>query len=215
MRILYATVALATALPFAARAAGAQQPAAFEVAVTTLLVDHHHAPADVGFPTLRGTAWGAVGRVRVQWLELGAEYAQGTLGVEGEPKTGELVEGRVTAGTRVTPWLLLRAGARAYELSGTVDRRIVSWHLGSEVSFMLIPEVARGYGGLSAHLGGSVDSADPLRGGAGGEVGLFLTVPTTPLWLSASYRFERDGIIPAPGSDSAERLLMAFGVRFG
>lgn len=194
----------------------AQATHTVEVAGTVLLVDHRHELPDVGTPTLRGTALGVSATVRAQWLELRGEYAEGRMSIRGAEEGGsvELVEGRASVGVRMVPWLLVHVGPRAYEISGDLARRIVSWQLGTELAFTLVPGVARGFGGAATHLGGSADSRATLGGGATGEVGLRLETPGLPLWGSGSYRIERDNVVAASGSDVTQRLILALGLHF-
>ena len=207
---LLACVALA---PLAAPLAG-QAPARYTLSGGALGV-RLETTTGTGTQVLSGVAAGGEGRLTLsRWLvEVG--YLQGTLNPRsGNPQTRDLVEGRAMVGVRATPWLALSIGphARGYVIGG-VTERFIQWEARARVDAPIAGAGVRGFVELRGVLSGSVANvAQTFDGGQGGEAGLLLALPRSPVWVRVSYAVDRARLGGGARIDTLEGLVIALGV---
>jgi len=208
-------VALAAALLAAARPASAQ------------LLRHLGADGELstvrlssatpgGGESLSGIVVGGGGRLSVGPVSLEASYAQGHLSADtGSAPARDLVDGAVFVAWRPLPWLALKAGPhlRAYVApAGGGTERWVLWEARVFVEAPILADLLTArIGGWSAVSSG-VNTDFGAQGARGGEVGLALRPPRSPLVVRLSYAVDRAAMGGGAGTETLESVCLSVGV---
>jgi hypothetical protein len=158
----------------------------------------------------------AVGTASAGPIGLELSYLEGQLRPQGSSLSlpQDLVEGQALLGLRPLSWVTLSGGphARAF-IRGGVTERWLYWEGRARAEAVMASQGVRGYVTVWHTLTGSVTNAAGAFGdGQGGEVGLKVRVPRSPVWLQMSYAIERARLAPGLGSDTVEGLTAFLGV---
>jgi hypothetical protein len=149
-------------------------------------------------------------------LQLEGGYLQGQLHPQGASTSNpeDLAEGELFLGLRPLSWMTLSGGphARAF-VRGTVTERWVYWEGRAQAEASMASPGVRGFVAVWHTFGGTVtNGAGPFGDAQGGEVGLKLRWPRSPVWLRLSYAIERARVASGLWSDTLEGLTAFLGV---
>ena len=162
--------------------------------------------------TLSGAVMGVEGRVQRWGVALEFAYAQGRVDPDsGTTVARDVVEGRLLVGNR--PWrgLSLKAGPhiRSYvTTSGT--QRWFFWEARLRGERTIVGTV-QVYGEVWRVLSGDVNVLEPFTGGQGGEVGMLVTLPRSPVWGRLAYGIEHAKLGGGARLETVEGLSVAVG----
>ncbi len=162
---------------------------------------------------MSGVVAGARAQASLGLVSLEASYAQGRLSADtGTAPSRDLVDGSVFLAVRPAPWLALRAGPqlRAYAAPGGTERWVL-WEGRIRVEAPIVT------GTLLAHVEGwlalsSGVNADPGASGAGGgQAGLTLRLPSSPVWLRLSYAVDQEKMKNNVRTETLEAVALTVG----
>jgi hypothetical protein len=167
-----------------------------------------------GGETLSGVAAQGQARLILGPVSLEVSYAQGRLSADtGAGGSSDLVDGSVFVALRPVSWLAVKGGPhlRAYVApSGT--ERWVMWESRVRAEGPIIA------GTLFAHVEGrlalssSVNVAPGASGARGGEAGLTLRGPQSPLWARLAYVVEQAQLVGNARTETVEAVMLGIGI---
>jgi hypothetical protein len=157
-----------------------------------------------------GTVLGAGASARFGWLQLEGRYFEGSLTPSSVAADAEdLVDARVIARVGIAPWLAVGAGPhlRAFITpSGTARWSRVEVHARSE------GELINGLAHLRVDLWVAPSASSNVQGGGtgamGGEAGLLVRIPRSPVALELTYLADR-ATFTSSGSEFVEGIRVA------
>ena len=158
--------------------------------------------------TFGGEGWLGLGPVR---LDLG--YWQGSLTTQNGPAADEdVVEGKALLGVAPAKWLTISGGpyARAYTTPAGTERWF-TWRVQARVEEPIVAGTVSGYGELWVVAATSVNVVQPFSSGQGGNVGLRLTPPRWPVWLTLGYGVEQIRLGDGSRLDTVNRVRFGVG----
>jgi hypothetical protein len=168
-----------------------------------------------GSDELNGVVASGTGRISLGRIDLELGYLEGQLRPHGSASTPQdLAEGEVLLNVRPLSWAVLSAGPHARAIiRGGVAERWLYWEGRARAEAALADQGARGYVAVWHTVGGNVtNAAGPFGQAQGGEAGLKLRFPRSPVWLRLSYTIERARLASGLGFDTVEGLTAFLGV---
>ena len=161
--------------------------------------------------TLSGVSLFGAGHIGSGRFFLSGFYRQGTLKPDsGGAASQDLVDGLLLAQARVLPWLTIGAGphARALVVTGSTEQwTFVEGHVRAEADVIpsLVSAHVELWDALTAHSNVPGSSAS----GRGGEAGLTLRLPRSPVWARLVYSVDRAAA--APRTETLEDVAISVG----
>lgn len=168
-----------------------------------------------GDQKLSGIVLGGQARTAIGRFVLALAYSQGRLSADSGPAADrDLVDGSLLVSAQPVPWLTVQAGphARAFvsALGGT--ERWLFWQVGARAERAVIPGLLLVHTELWLALASSVN-VDPGSGRAhGGEVGLTIRAPGSPLFGRLGYVVDRARLANGVRTETVERVILSVGL---
>ena len=167
-----------------------------------------------GTARLSGVIIGGGGRIGLGMFSLEGGYRQGSLATDsGAAAAQDLVEARLLLAVRPVSWLTVLAGphARAFVAPGGTER----WMLfetrvraeGTVVSPAISTHVE-----LWVGLGGSLNVGSGAPSARGGEAGITLHLPRSPVWARLAYAMDRATQSGTANVRTVEDIRVAIGI---
>jgi hypothetical protein len=167
-----------------------------------------------GGEALSGVVVGGSGRLALGRVSLEAFYAQGHLSADtGNAPARDVVDGSAFLVVRPADWLAFKAGPhlRAYVAPGGTERWVL-WEGRVFAEAPVFADVLRARVGGWAALASGVNSDLGAGGGRGGEIGLALRPPRSPLLVRLSYAVDRVAMRSGGRTETLESVMLTIGV---
>jgi hypothetical protein len=172
------------------------------------------AVSDAGTARFSGIVLGGGGGIGRGLVSVEGGYRQGSLTPDsGAVVAQDLVEARLLVALRPLPWLSVLAGphARAFVAPGGTERWMF-FEAGLRVEGpVVIPSVST-HVELWAALGGSVNVGSGSPSARGGEAGVTLHLPRSPVWGRLTYAMDRATQSGGTNIRTVEDLRLSIGV---
>lgn len=175
---------------------------------------HLHASGAGVSEALSGVVLEGQGRIALGPVTLQASYAQGHLVADrGGAAPRDLVAGGLALAARPAPWLTIAAGPqlRAYAAAGTTERWVL-WKAGARLAGPVIVGTLRAHAEAWLALASSVNTDLGAGGARGGEAGLTLQVPRTPLWARFAYVVDQARMRNNARIETLESVVLSVGL---
>jgi hypothetical protein len=159
---------------------------------------------------LAGRARAAIGRFVVALA-----YSQGRMSADSGPAADrDLVDGSLLVSMRPVPWLTVETGphARAYVTSLGGTERWMFWQVGARAEQAVIPGLLQVHAELWLALASSVNVAAGSGGARGGEVGLTIRAPGSPLFGRLGYVVDQAKLSGGVRTETVERVIISVGL---
>lgn len=159
--------------------------------------------------TVGGTAHVGRGRLSVE-----GAYHQGSLAADsGTTVPLDLVEGRLMLAMRPRGWLTALAGAhaRAFVAPNGTERWLL-WEARLRAEGPLVGATVQTHVELWAALGGTVNVGSGAPSARGGEVGLTLHLPRSPVWARLTYGIDQARQAGGGNTRTVEDLGVTIGI---
>ena len=165
--------------------------------------------------TLSGVTLFGAGRVGSGRFFLSGAYRQGTLKADtGNAASQDLVDGLLLAQARVLPWLTVGAGphARALVVTGSTEQwTFVEGHIRAEGE--VIPSLVSAHVELWDAITAHTNVPGASASGRGGEAGLTLRFPHSPVWARLVYAVDRAAATPRTETLEDVAISVGYGSR--
>lgn len=171
--------------------------------------------ASAGGP-LTGHTVGVGVLARWWWLTIEPRYHEGTVTADAGGVRWDVIAGEVMFGLRPVRWFTFSAGPLITSyLTPEGTRRTVAWHGRVRLEAILLVRGLRSYMDLWRVMSADANTVQLVDGGYGGEAGLRVRFPGTPVALGASYRVERTDFGGGLWLETVEHVGLSLGVAFG
>jgi hypothetical protein len=170
-----------------------------------------------GTARLSGVTIGGSGRIGGGLLSVEGGYRQGSLAPDsGAGTTQDLAEARLMLAVRPVSWLSVLAGPHALAFitpSGT--ERWLLFEARARAAGTVVSPAVSTYVELWAALGGSVNVGTGSPSARGGEVGITLLFPRSPVWARLAYGMERATQSGSANIRTVEDIRVSIGIWTG
>ena len=207
--------ALALACILVARPLAAQGPRFVDVEADLSRARFRSAVPGRG-EALSGLVLGVRARTSFRAVSLEASYAQGRLSAgEGSGPSRSVVDGSLFVSTLPVPWLTLKAGPqlRAYVAPGGTERWVM-WEFRARAETPIAsPALSlRAHVEVWAALVSSVNADPGAAGARGGQAGMVMGLPRSPLWLRLSYAVDQVKMKDNARTEALEAVVLTIGL---
>jgi len=169
-----------------------------------------------GREALSGAVLGLRARISGSRVSLEAAYAQGRLSASaGSGPSRSIVDGSLFVSTKPLPWLTLKAGPqlRAYSAPGGTERWVLWESRARAETPIASPALAlRAHIELWAALASSVNADPGAAGARGGQAGMALRLPGSPLWMRLSYVVDQERMKNGARTEALETVVLTVGL---
>jgi hypothetical protein len=163
--------------------------------------------------TLSGITAFGTGRISLRRFALQGEYRQGSLTPDSGTGTGQdLVEARLLAAMRPLPWLQIAAGPhlRAYVVPGSTERWVfLEGRVRAEGA--VIGEMVVTHLEMWTAFSSKVNVPGGASAARGGEVGLTVRFPRSPIWARLTYAIDRAALTGNARVETLEDVAISVG----